>query len=127
MPEAVRLYLDKDVMSRDLVNALRSRAVDLITAKEAGLIHIPDSQHLEYATAQGRTLVSYNTRDYARLHAEYHASDRHHAGIIVSDQVQTGVLVKRLLKLLNMCTAADMPDRLEYLSRCLKTLKAPIV
>jgi hypothetical protein len=47
MPEAVRLYLDEDVMSRDLVNALRSRAVDLVTAKEAGLIHIPDSQHLD--------------------------------------------------------------------------------
>jgi hypothetical protein len=116
MPEAVRLYLDEDVMSRDLVNALRSRAVDLVTAKEAGLIHIPDSQHLEYATTQGRTLVTYNTRDYARLHAEYHSSARHHAGIIVSDQIQIGVLVKRLLKLLNTRTAADMQDCLEYLS-----------
>jgi hypothetical protein len=116
MPEVIRLYLDEDVMSRDLVNALRSRAVDLIPAREAGLIHIPDSQHLEYATAQGRTLVTYNTRDYARLHAEYQASDRHHAGIIVSDQVQIGVLVKRLLKLLNTYTIADMQDCLEYLS-----------
>ena len=76
MPEMLRLYLDEDVMSRDLVNALRSRAVDLLTAKEAGQIHRPDSQHLAYATAQGRTLVTYNTRDYARLHAEYRAADR---------------------------------------------------
>jgi hypothetical protein len=60
--------------------------------------------------------VTYNTRDFVRLHAEYLAADKHHAGIIVSDQLQVGVVLRRLMKLLNVCSAVEMRDCLEYLS-----------
>ena len=46
MPEPIRLYLDEDTMSRPLVWGLRSRSVDVLTAKEAGLVQIPDEQHV---------------------------------------------------------------------------------
>ena len=63
-----------------------------------------------------RTVFTFNVRDFARLHGEYLAIGRHHAGIIVSDQLQTGVILRRLLKLLATRTAAEMRDLLEYLS-----------
>ncbi len=103
-------------MSRDLVKALRSRAVDLLTASEAGQVHMPDQHHLDYATSLGRAVVTYNTRDFARLHAEYLAAGKHHAGIIVSDQLQVGVVLRRLMKLLNVRSTGEMRDCLEYLS-----------
>jgi hypothetical protein len=44
------------------------------------------------------------------------STGRRHGGIIVSDQVQVGVIVRRLLKLLSVRSATDMQDRLEFLS-----------
>lgn len=35
MPDPIKLYLDEDTISRALINALRSRSVDILTAKEA--------------------------------------------------------------------------------------------
>jgi hypothetical protein len=55
--DPVKLYLDEDTMSRDLIRALRSRSVDLLTASEAGQVQIPDHRHLDYATSLGRTAL----------------------------------------------------------------------
>jgi hypothetical protein len=54
-------------------------------------------------------------RDFARLHTEYLSAGQHHAGIIVSAQLQVGVILRRLLKLLAARSATDMRDWLEYL------------
>jgi hypothetical protein len=39
-----------------------------------------------------------------------------HAGIIVSDQLEAGVIIRRLLKLLHARSAEDMTNWLEFLS-----------
>ncbi len=84
MHDPIRLYLDEDTINRALIRALRSRSVDVLTAREADLIQIPDERHLEYATSLNRTVFTFNVRDYARLHTEYLSAGRHHAGIIAS-------------------------------------------
>ena len=114
MPD-IRLYLDEDTINRALIRALRSRNIDVLTAREANLIQVADERHLEHATSLGRTVFTFNARDFARLHAEYLASGRHHAGIIISAQLPVGVLLRRLLSLLNARSDADMRDWLEYL------------
>jgi hypothetical protein len=38
-----------------------------------------------------------------------------HSGIIVSDQLEIGVVIRRLLRLLDARTAQDMVNRLEFL------------
>jgi hypothetical protein len=116
VPDPIKLYLDEDTINRALIKALRSRNVDILTAKEADLIQIPDQRHLEYATSLNRTIVTFNTRDFVKLHTAYLSTDRHHAGIIVSDQVQMGVIVRRLLKLVHARSTEEMRDRLEHLS-----------
>ncbi len=115
MPDPIRLYLDEDTISRALVKALRAKSVDVLTSKEAGLIEIPDERHLEYAAELGRAVLTFNVQDFARLHYADMSTGRHHAGIIVSEQLQVGVIIRRLLTLLGALSAADMRDRLEYL------------
>lgn len=116
MPDRIRLYLDEDTISRALINALRARGVDILSAHEAGLVSVPDEEHLAYATTQGRSLFTFNTRDFAVLHQQWIEAGQHHAGIIVSDQLQVGQVVRRLLKLLDARSAEEMQDWLEFLS-----------
>ena len=115
MPEPIRLYLDEDTISHALINALNARNVDTLSAHEAGLISIPDHEHLAHATDLGRTVFTFNTGDFARLHKQWLAEGRHHAGIIASDQIYVGQVVRRLLKLLDARTAKEMEDWLEFL------------
>lgn len=115
MAEPVRFYLDEDTISRALMNALRARNVDILSAHEAGKISVPDGQHLEYATSLNRVIFTFNTRDFALLHKQWAIAERHHAGIVVSDQGQVGQLARRLLKLADTLSAEEMQDRLELL------------
>jgi hypothetical protein len=43
----IRLYVDEDSMRHALVEALRARGVDVLTALEAGMIERKDEEHLE--------------------------------------------------------------------------------
>ena len=63
----IRLYLDEDAMRKALLFGLRTKLVDVVSALEAGMIHQPDSEHLRWATGEGRVLYSYNTGDYNEL------------------------------------------------------------
>jgi len=114
--EPIQIYLDEDAMRAGIVRALRARHIDVTTAWEAQLTGRPDEEHLAYATAQGRVVFTFNRGDFAQLHKMYLARGRHHAGIILSDQLETGVIVGRLLRLLADRSATDMRDWLEYLS-----------
>jgi hypothetical protein len=116
MVELMQLYFDEDAMRASLIRALRARHVDVTTALEAQLMGRSDEDHLAHAVAQNRVLFSFNRGDFVQLHQIYLAGGRHHAGIIVSDQLETGVLVRRLLKLLDALSLEDMQDRLEFLS-----------
>ena len=60
----LHLYLDEDAMDHDLLRALLARGVDVTTALQAGMIEREDSEHLDYATAQGRVLYSFNVADF---------------------------------------------------------------
>jgi len=114
--EPIKLYLDEDAISRALIRALRARGVDLLSAQEAQQIGVADKEQLVYALAQGRTIFTFNTRDFAVLHTEYLSQQQTHAGIIVSDQIHVGLIVRRLLKLLDAKSAEDMQSWLEFLS-----------
>ena len=116
MPERIKLYLDEDAQRTDLIQALRARRVDVETASEANLLGQPDDVQLEYATAQGRVVFTFNRGDFFRLHTEWLNRDQHHAGIILSDQLGTGAVIRRLLQLVDAKSADEMHDWLEFLS-----------
>lgn len=114
----IRFYMDEDSMDHDLIRALRARGVDVESALEAGMIERSDPLHLEYATAQGRVLYSFNVGDFLRLHTEYLTQGRTHAGIVLSRQQQysVGEQMRRLLKLAATTPAEEMRDQVKFLS-----------
>ena len=116
MAEPIKLYLDEDSISRSLIRALRARGVDVLTAYEAGNIGRSDQEQLDFAGSQGRILFTFNTRDFAILHIEYLSKQQMHGGIIVSDQIQVGLIVRRLMRLLEARSVAEMHNWLEFLS-----------
>ena len=104
-------------MDGDLVEALRDRGVDVLTAQEAGMIGRNDEEHLEYAARAGRVLYSFNIRHYFRLHANRLSRRESHAGIVVAPQQQytVGEQMRRLLRLVAARSAEEMKKQIEHL------------
>lgn len=114
----IRLYVDEDAMDKDLLQALRARGVDVLTAFETGMIERSDEEHLEFVTRKGRVLYSFNVGDFYRLHQEYLAQGRSHTGIILARQqsYSVGEQIRRLLKLIAAKSAEEMKNHVEFLS-----------
>lgn len=114
----IRLYLDEDSMDRILVNALRTRGIDIVTALDEDMINQDDSEHLDYATQQGRVLYSFNRSDFFQLHTGYLRQGNSHSGIILANQqnYSAGEQMRRILKLSAAKSAEDMENRIEFLN-----------
>jgi predicted nuclease of predicted toxin-antitoxin system len=120
-PEAlfVRLYFDRHIIAR-LADDLRSRSYDVLTTENAGLDTAADEEQLSFATALGRAILTFNIRDFAPLHQRWSAAGRPHAGIIVSRQLgsrQYGLLLQRMLRLLNHFTADELASNIVHLEQ----------
>ncbi len=112
----IRLYLDEDV-DVALAAALRQRGIDVLTPQEAGRLGLADEDQLTFATREERVFFTHNRGDFARLHQEMMREGRSHAGMILSDQLPVGVLLRRLSNLCFRLTQEEMGNRLEFLSR----------
>lgn len=115
---AIKVYCDEDSMDQDLVRALRARAMDITTAYDEGMIERDDEDHLDYATEQGRVLLSFNRGDFFRIHTDYLRQSKNHAGIILANQQQysIGEFMRRILHLNNQLSSEEMENRIEFLS-----------
>src|SRR4051812_47554281 len=110
----LRIYLDEDTQAQALVAGLRARAVDLITTTEAKRNVTDDESQLAFATAAGRVLVSCNVVDFPRIHRDWIAGEKEHAGIIMVPQQRwpVGQLLARLLALHSALSAEEMRSRI---------------
>lgn len=52
----------------------------MVTAQEAGMLGKEDPDHLEYASAQGRAILTFNIGDFVRLHKSWHEEGKLHGG-----------------------------------------------
>ena len=107
----VRVYFDENVDVR-VTDALRRRGYDAIHALREGNRRVADEQHLRYATMHGRTVVTHNFGDYARLHADFAQRGEHHEGIILVPVRPLSELLVRLSKYLDTHTPAEQRDNL---------------
>ncbi len=115
----LRLYLDRHIMTKLAVD-LRTRGFDVLTTEEAGKDTAKDEDQLAFATSEGRSILSFNIRDFAPLHEQWTAENRPHAGIIVSRQLgnrQYGVFLQRMLQLLNHFTGEEMVGNFVHLEQ----------
>jgi predicted nuclease of predicted toxin-antitoxin system len=114
----IRLYLDEDI-SHDLAVALRREGYDVIGAIGAGNIGLSDEEQLEFASAQGRAILTFNIGDFARRFTEWQLQEKEHYGIIVSQQFskqEFGELLRRILRLLDTFAADEVYNNFLYLS-----------
>jgi predicted nuclease of predicted toxin-antitoxin system len=79
------IYLDECVHLA-LVQALQQRGFVATAAAREGLTRLDDEQQLAHATAQDWLLLTYNRKDFERLHRAYQRSGRPHSGIMVLQQ-----------------------------------------
>ena len=105
-------------MRRGVTLGLRRHGIDVVTAFEAGLVGSEDEAQLAFGAAEGRTIVTSNRGDFARLHAEWMRGGRSHLGIIHAPQQVFGVgeTIRRLVLLCTAMEPDDMIDRVEYLT-----------
>ncbi len=114
----ISLYLDEDARSTGLVKALQARGVDVITAREAGMLGRTDEEQLDWAATHNRALYSFNVKHFYRLHTEFLAQGKEHAGIILAQQqhYSIGEQMRRLLRLIGARSAEEIRNRVEFLS-----------
>ena len=105
-------------MDADLVAALRTRGISVVTVLDAGLTAKPDDEQLAFATEQGCVLYTFNVSDFYRLHTEWLNQGREPAGMILAQQQRfsVGEQLRRILRLRATSTAAGMRNRIEFLS-----------
>jgi hypothetical protein len=87
---------------------------------EAGHAELSDEAQLTYATAQGMAILTYNAQDFILLAHRWSLARRDHAGIVLSEQFsqrQLGVLLRRVLRLLNGLTADELHNRMVFLQQ----------
>ena len=94
-----KLYTNEN-FTKSIVLMLRERGYDVLTSFEAGKANqgIPDPQVLAYAIAQERILITYNRRDFIKLHF----ANPEHFGIVICTKDDNFVaLTERIDKILN--------------------------
>ena len=113
----VRLYMDEDAGRQSLVRGLRARGFDVLTTYEAGRSGTDDRAQLEFSTGKGRSIYTFNTGDFARLHKDIVSTGQDHGGIITvpRQRYPVGEQIKRLSALLATATAEEMRNRMEHL------------
>jgi len=120
----ILLYLDEDAMDDDLVQALRFRGVDVLTATEAGMLHRNDDEQLYWATVNRRVLYSFNVKDFYQLHTRLLEQASVHAGIILAPQQRysVGEQMRGIIKLISTKSAEDIQSQVEFLSNWIESI-----
>jgi hypothetical protein len=115
---AFALYLDEDSVNRALIRALQARGMDVTNAVDSEQVGIGDLEQLEFATASGRVLFTYNVGHFYELHTRLLREGRLHGGLILAAQqrLSVGEQMRRVLKINGTLSSEQMRNRGEFLS-----------
>jgi hypothetical protein len=115
---SLKFYLDDDSAEAALLDALRSRGLEVCTPADVRLEGADDRVHLDYCAEKQLTLVTHNIGDFHRLHKEFIAEGRSHFGIILMRQqtLSVGEKLRRLARISSHFSLAEMKNRVEFLS-----------
>jgi uncharacterized protein with PIN domain len=110
VPSQIRFYADEHI-ARAVVHGLRRRGIDIVTARDVGLLQARDEEHLEFATEEGRVLITQDT-DFLR----FHAAGTGHLGIAYAPiGTPVGALIRGLVLIHQVLDAEEMVNRVEFL------------
>jgi hypothetical protein len=107
-------YADENVKAA-IVAGLEQHGLDVVTAQERGQQRTDDEILLATATAEGRLMLT-NDTDFLRIHGEWMAAGRSHAGIVYWPQDRpVGDVVRRLFQYALQTDPAVAADAVKYL------------
>ncbi len=115
LPNRPKLHLNENLSPR-LAEQLRRYGFDVTSSQESGLLAEPDSAQLAFASAERRAILTFNVGDFVALHDEYMAAGKEHWGIILSTREPIGLLLHRLLHLLNALSANELRNQVRWLN-----------
>lgn len=88
----------------------RRRGFDAISAYEADHAALDDDDQLKYAAGQRRAVLTCNAKHFEPLFEGWWQAGRKHCGVIVSEQMPIGEMLRRVLRLLNTVSADEMEN-----------------
>jgi len=110
----LKLFLDEDIHT-GLSRALQQRGHDVVHAQDLKRKGKSDSEQFAFAVQEERCLVTFNVRDFVKLHNQYAEQNQEHWGIIVARQMPIGETLRRLLKKVGLATPEDFRNRIDFL------------
>lgn len=112
--DALKLYLNENLSPR-LAAQLRRNGFDVVASQEVGMRSRSDPEQMAFACSQQRAILTYNIRDFVKLHREYVANEQEHWGIIISRRLSFGLLIHHLIPLFNSISAEELKNQLRWL------------
>lgn len=106
----MRIYTDENI-ERSIVEGLRRRNIDVISAGELGYTGKPDEFHLRKAAEMGAVILTHDS-DFLIM-----AENFDHSGIIFSHSknVSIGRCIRGVELVLSVLTDKDMKNHIEFL------------
>jgi predicted nuclease of predicted toxin-antitoxin system len=115
---SIRTYLDHHTHDLFAVD-LRRRGYEVIRARDVGNERAADEEHLAWASARGYVIFTSDFDNFPALADRWFLEGRDRSGIILVEQPGRknayGLLLRRLLRLLDTLMADDMINRVEWL------------
>lgn len=106
----IRFYTDENV-SKAVINGLRQRGADVLSAKDAGLLRATDDEHLARSRAENRVLFTHD-EDFLK----YDLAAENHPGVVFADQrMPVGEIIFGLMLIHAALEPAEMFAQVEYL------------
>ena len=120
----IGLYLDEDMMSHSLVQALQTRGVDVTTALEQSREGLSDEEQLKWAASQYRVICTGNVADFVQLHRQFLEAGDNHSGILIIPQQQysIGDCLRGIMQLVISKTAEEANNELYFLGNLLRNV-----
>jgi uncharacterized protein with PIN domain len=111
MPRTIKFHLDENCDPR-IARGLRLHGIDVTGAADAGLRQAVDQEHLAYAAAQRRVILTQDT-DFLRIAA----SGQVHPGILFyPDQRRSiGEVIRAVHLYWELCEPEELANQVHYL------------
>src|SRR5262245_4202559 len=117
----MRLYLDDDLASAQLVQILTKAGHDVRIPKDEGMEGKADALHFAHAIGHHRVVLSRNYTDFENLHLVVMAAQGHHPGILLvrrDNNPRRNLRPRDIARALSKIVAAGVPiaDRCQPLN-----------
>ena len=108
----MKIYADENI-ERSIIEGLRRRKIEVVSAGELGYIGKPDEFHIKKASEIKAVILTHDV-DFLRIAS---SPDIHHSGIIFSHQekVSIGQCIRGVELVAKVLTDKDMENHIEFL------------